>query len=266
MNKKELGILVFGHTRPLYIADVLESLKLQSAIQYVDLWLDGHQGKPDYQKLCELSFNIASNYDVNNIIKHNGHIGFRKLIITALEDAINKYKNIIILEDDCFPTRHCVEMFRESLEKIKDKNEIFSVYGHPFLIGEENNICTRFQGWGWGTTDDKLMPYLVKLKDCYLLPEWKYLEFVRQNLDSCTINRLDVTPPRLPTITLKKFFAWDETLALLTAIDKKSHYLTRERSIYNFGASANSSRFKYLKYYQEPPYNMVSHENIWDYY
>lgn len=264
--RKPFGILVFGHARPLHLADVLESLCRQHALQYVHVWLDGHQGQPDIKYKTELVADVVSKYDVAEVIRHNGNLGFRKLILQAFTYAVQKFDSFLVLEDDCFPTANAVTEFRDSLDDIAKNSDVFSVYGHPFLMAEEAGCCTRFQGWGWGTTSDKLRPYLDKLIDCYSLTEERYLEFVRSCLSEEVIQRLDVTPPRLATHTLTKFFAWDETLALLTALDGKVHRLTPTRTIYNFGASEDSSRFKNVDWYRKPPFNMVPHSEVWEYF
>lgn len=260
------GIILFGHTRPLYLADVLESLERQNALQYTHVWLDGHQGRPDVKHKTELAAEVVSNYAVAELCRHNGGLGFRKLILQALTHAVQQFDSFVVLEDDCFPTRNAVEMFREGLNTIANQDDVFSVYGHPFMMAEENGCCTRFQGWGWATTSVKMAPYLDKLIDCYSLTEARYLEFVSSALTNDLIERLDVTPPRLCTHTLTKFFAWDETLALLTAMDGKVHMKTKERAIYNFGASEDASRFKNVDWYRKPPFNMISHAEVWEYY
>ena len=65
--KDDLSILVFGHTRPLYIADVLESLDKQGAISSVDVWLDGHQGSPETKYKTELVREVVDKYDVRSV-------------------------------------------------------------------------------------------------------------------------------------------------------------------------------------------------------
>jgi hypothetical protein len=263
---QDVGIIVFGHTRPLSLADVLTSLKMQGSIGLVEVWLDGHQGRPDIKEKTEHVFQVASNFSVKKIHRHNGMLGFRKMVLIALRDAVQKYKHLIILEDDCFPTRDAINIFQEELLLIENKNNVFSVYGHPFLMPSEGEFFTRFQGWGWATTSEKLSPFLDKLVDCYSLPEERFLEFVNRALTDEIVAKLDITPPRQPTHTLRKFFAWDETLALLTAMEGMTHKKTPKRAIYNFGADLDSSRFKDIDWYTKPPFNMVRQSDVWSYY
>lgn len=264
--RSDLGILVFGHTRPLYIADVLKSIEKQGAISHVDVWLDGHQSVPEIEYKTELVKEVVSRYKVRNVFSHNGLLGFRKLILHALDYAAENYDHIIVLEDDCFPTHDAIDIFTQELDKIAGDNNIFSVYGHHFLLPDEGETCSRFQGWGWATTGSKLKSHVRKLIYLYSLREQEYLQFVNHSLTPQVLLKLDVTPPRQPTDTLRRFFAWDETLALITVLASQEHKKTPKRTIYNFGASEDSSRFKNVDSFSKPPFNMVSHDDIWDYF
>lgn len=260
---KNLAICVFGHTRGTFIGAVLESLRLQGAMEHVHVWLDGHQGNAALKAQTERVWGIVSQFPVAAIHRHNGQLGFRKLLLQALSEIVREYRSIIVLEDDCFPTRHAVRVFRHEIATIAELPEIFSVYGHPFLLPAETDTCTRFQGWGWGTTREKLVPVLEELIECYSLSERDYLHFVDQVLTDEVVSRIDVTPPRLVTMTLRRFFAWDETLALLTALRGQVHKPTVPRTIYNFGVGEDSSHFRNIAWCRMPPYNMIPPEEIW---
>jgi hypothetical protein len=173
---------------------------------------------------------------------------------------------MLLLEDDCFPTRNAVEIFREQLELISDDDSIFSVYGHPFLMSEERGYCNRFQGWGWATTSAKLAPYVDEMISLYSVPEPEYLDFVDRTLTPDLLERLDVTPPRQPSYVLRSFYAWDETLALLTARDNKRHKLTPQRTIYNCGIGQDASRFDGRDTFFKPPFNLIRPEEVWRYF
>lgn len=256
-------VVLFGYTRPRHIGLVLEGLKRQDALGMVHVWLDGHQGIPEPKKKTDQVREVVSNYSVARVHQHNGHIGFRKLMLQALDVMSSEFDHLLILEDDCFPTRSTIRIFREELEEIESRPEIFSVYGHPFLVEGEGETCSRFQGWGWGTTRDKLRPILEKLIECFLLTEEKYLEFVDHELTPEIISRIDITPPRQPSNTLRNFFAWDETICLLAALHGLTHKKTRRRTIYNFGVGDDTGHFKNIDWYRRPPFNMITPDEVW---
>lgn len=260
------GILVFGFNRALYLAEVLESLKKQNALPSTHVWLDGHQGSPRLRSRTELAFETVSRYPVAEIHRHHGNLGFRKLILQALSDAVERFDEFLVLEDDCFPTSDAVEVFQRELAEIRTRPDVFSIYGHPFLVKAERPVCTRFQGWGWASTADKMRPILKELIDCYSVPETDYLAFVKQMMTPDVKARLDVTPPRQPSHTLEKFFAWDETIALLTALRGWTHKPTSKRTIYNFGVGGDGAHFEDIEWFRKPPYNMVLREELWEHF
>jgi hypothetical protein len=263
---RDFGIFVFGHTRVAILGDLLESLKRQNAVHHVDLWLDGHQGKAGLKSEVQVTRRMADSYDVGVRRYHHGQLGFRKLMLQAMQSAVQNYRHLLFLEDDCFPSRFAVEVIRSEIEEIQDRAEVFSVYGHPFLMAEETGYCSRFQGWGWATTAEKLAPYVDRLIDCYSMSEHSYLNFTSEALTPEVVARLDVTPPRQPSVTLRAFFAWDETLALLTAMDGKVHKPTRQRVVFNCGIGTEQSHFGNNHRFLNPPFNLVPHSQVWEYF
>ena len=263
---EEFGIIVYGHSRPLHIADVLESLQKQHALKYTHVWIDGHQNVSAVKQKVELVNAVVDKFPVASKRSHTGALGFRKMLLQSLIHTIQHFETFLVLEDDCFPTSDAVASFQVELSKIRDQPEIFSVYGHHFLMPCEDPVCTRFQGWGWGTTSEKLKPILEQLIQLYSVTEEEYLAYVRSVLTDEIIDRLDVTPPRLPTACLTRFFAWDETVALLAALARMVHKKTPKRTIYNCGIGGDSSRFKSNEMFFKPPFNIVPHEKIWQYY
>jgi hypothetical protein len=140
------------------------------------------------------------------------------------------------------------------------------VYGHPFLTPSETETCARFQGWGWGTTSQKMLPILNELTQCFSMTESQYLEFVARTLTPEVEQAINVTPGRQPTDTLRRFFAWDETVCLLAARRGLAHKPTNPRVIYNFGLGTDGTHFDDVDVHRNPPFNMISLEEVWDVY
>jgi hypothetical protein len=265
-NLYKLGIALFGFKRPELIKNTLMSLEKQNALKYVHLWIDGDHGDPSLQKETKKTYEIACNFKIKKIHRHSGHLGFRKLMLDAQRYMAKNYSYIIFLEDDCFPVNNAINEFYKELRSIEDNNNIFSVYGHYFLVPEEKETITRFQGWGWGTTSKKLKPISDELFNLYMLSEEEYLKYIEIELNEELVKRIDVTPGRQPTATLKKFFAWDETLCLLCAMKGLVHKKTEKRLIYNCGAGQNSTHMRNIEYFRNPPLNMISSEEVWNYF
>lgn len=263
---EDFGIIVFGHTRLDALGAVLESLKRQDALQYTEVWLDGYQGNHQLRLKIQKTIDLVKTYPVKHLHTQAGNYGFRKMLILGLAEMCRKYRDILILEDDCFPTRDAVTEFKRELDLIRDNKNIFSVYGHHFKVDAEKETCARFQGWGWATTSEKLMPMLRQLIDCYSMPESNYLKFVRNTLTDKIKTQIDVTPPRQPSIVLENFFAWDETLCFLTALNHQVHKPTKVQTIYNCGMGKGSTHFDDITMFRKPPFNLITPEEVWQHF
>lgn len=260
------GIALFGHTRSDLILNSLESLAKQDALHVTHVFLDGHQGRLDLMAKTERVYQIVNAYPVKEIHRQNSAFGFRKMMLLAGEYMMRHYERMLFLEDDCFPVDGSIAAFNADLDEINKREDIFSVYGHHFLTPNEADPFPRFQGWGWATTAQKLRPVWDELKKCYLMSEADYLRFVKEKLTPDIRARIDVTPDRQPTDTLERFFAWDETVCLLTALRGQGHKPSAKRLIYNCGAGLEASHFKRLEQFRKPPFNMIAANEVWDYF
>jgi hypothetical protein len=265
-HKEQLGIAVFGFDRSDLMHNILTSLQKQGALQHVQVWIDGDQGNPKIFKRTEAVHQVAKKFPVKKIHRHRGNLGFRKIMLNAMHYMAYNYDRLIFLEDDCFPTKDAIKIFKEELDIIRKRTDIFSAYGHHFLVPTEGETIGRFQGWGWATTSNKLLPLLNDLTQCFLMSEEQYIEFIRETLTDEVLQIIDVTPGRQPTVTLRSFFAWDETLCLLCALKGLKHKKTHKRVIYNCGVGKNSTHFKNVMFFRKPPYNMISPKEVWTAY
>ena len=266
-KRKRTGIIVFGHSRPLLLRNLLESLRRQGTNNDIHVWLDGHHGRSSCieptTKCREL---VQKEFPEVHLTAMNSNMGIEKLTIDGLSFMSSRYKRIIVLEDDCFPTADAIAEFEQALDAIATRPEVYSVYGHHFLTETEGETITRFQGWGWATTREKLLPVLEEMKRCFAMAEPDYLRWVHQNLTPEVISRLDVTPGRNCVRVIASFFCWDGCTCLVTAIRGLVHKKTRERVIYNCGMGDGSMHFPQNDRFRLPPFNMITPQEVWSYY
>ena len=265
--KKPLGIAIYTFDRADSVESVLESLLLQDGLQHAHVWIDGDQGNPKRRKLLDETEKLVNTFPVKQVHRNRGNYGFRKMMIVSMRKMFEMYDRVLFLEDDCFPTRHALKGFSLELDRIENDDSVFSVYGHPFLTEQEKTgPIGRFQGWGWASTRDKLMPIWPSLLDAYLMSEDEYKNFINAELTDEVLKHIDVTPGRQPSSTFTKFFAWDEVLCFLTGQKGLTHQRTTERLIYNFGVGDSSTHFGNIDHYRKPPFNMVSINEIWEHF
>jgi hypothetical protein len=263
---EDFGIIVFAHTRQKHLRSILESLKKAGELHNTEVWFDGHQGKWELRQKIEKCVAIANEYSLKRMQQQQASFGFRKMMLLGLAYMCRNYNRFVVLEDDCFPSRNAVNEFRDALDVAQGRDDILTVYGHHFGMSEETGVCSRFQGWGWGANTEKFIPVLEDLYNIYNMTEIEYLEFVDKHLTEEIQSMIEVTPPRQPTVTLKNFFAWDETLGLLAAMRGYGHMPTKRRCIFNCGMGIESTHFPVKDKFRKPPYNMITVEEVWEYF
>ncbi|WP_284757531.1 FkbM family methyltransferase [Agrobacterium sp. fls2-241-TYG-188a] len=263
----ETGIIVFGFRRREALWNVLESLRRQGFLANTHVWLDGHAHRHELQEDVTACRELANSFVDAQWRIHNGHLGIEKMMLDGLAFMARNYENIIVLEDDCFPTANAIREFELTLRAVSTDPTVFSVYGNPFRVDSEGARFSRFQGWGWATTRTKLLPVLSQLKSMFSMSEADYLSWVNEALDLQVIERLDVTPGRNVTDVLRQQFSWDSGIALLSAVLGLEHVKTSIPVIYNCGIGENSGHFHEDSLrFRQPPFNMIGVEEVWQYY
>lgn len=257
------GILVTGHSRPELLKNTLESLARQGAIAQTHVWLDGHQGFADLIGPVYECRSIAAHFAPAELVAYSGRVGIEKLMLDALAAMADRYSRVIVLEDDCFPTRSAVRVFEQELDRIENEPSVYSVYGHHFLLPTEGETLTRFQGWGWATTAAKLRPVLEQARECYSWAEPKYLRWAEEHLTPEVCARLAVTPGRNPVETIRAFYCWDGCTCLITAARGLCHRRTSRRVVYNCGMGERSGHFPLEERFRKPPINMIAPSEVW---
>lgn len=264
---KPFGIIVFGHRRRRHLSSVLESLKRQDVLDSTHVWLDGYAHASEFMDQVAACRSLRRDFHQAHWQFGGGRLGIEKLMLDGLSFMARQYERIIVLEDDCFPTHNAIKVFLDEIAEIENDPAIYSVYGHHFATSKEGATISRFQGWGWATTRNKLLPVLSQLKAMFMMTEADYLRWTDSALTPGIIAKLDVTPGRDVVAVLRRQFSWDSGTALLTAILGMSHRKTSERVIYNCGLGADSGHFKIVAdNHRQPPFNMIGVDEVWQYF
>ena len=266
VGESDSGIIVYGFRRPLHLENTLESLVRQDVNFPVYVFLDGpFRRSNEVIALNQQCRDLRAKFSQFEWAVYHSNVGIEKLMLDGLSVMAKKHENIIVLEDDCFPTRDAIRVFSEELDEIRDDPTIYSVYGHHFLSSHEGAFCPRFQGWGWATTRTKLQRLYADLRQCFLWPEPHYLQWVRQRLTPEVLERINMRG-RNPVGTLRLHYTWDSCTVLLTAIHGWRHKRSKQRIIYNCGMGEGSrfllsARHAFLR---EPPFNMITPDEVWE--
>jgi hypothetical protein len=239
-----LVVLVFGFRRPRALYYVLEGLRRQGALALTQVWLDGHQEDPTIWPKVEACARLAERFPGATWVRNGARVGVAKLLIHALGKAVDAFDAVLVLEDDCFPAEDAVRVLRHELERFRDDDETFSVYGHLLgLPGEHERSIVTFQSWGWAATSSKIRLLLPEFRRLWMLPEADFLQEVRDALTPEIRRALDRVPGKSDTDALTRRFCWDATMAFLAAKAGMGSRATPHGVVHNFGMGMDSGHF-----------------------
>jgi hypothetical protein len=213
-----------------------------------------------FVKACQA---LEASYPEAQWYKYGSGCGFVKLFIDAILLNCSRHKQLIILQDDCYPAPSAIDALLLSLREIENDPHIFSVYGHHFGTPDEGPETSAFQCWGWGSSSEKLQPIVTELSCLWGMPEPRAIDWFKQNMTPEIRARMDVFPGRSESKLLDRRLCHDAAMAFLIARKGMSNRKTQEHVIYNFGIGERCWHFpSLLDFYLKPPFNMITKSDL----
>src|SRR5262245_43415723 len=106
----DLGIIVFGHRRAGLMRNLLESLRRQGALDRTHVWVDGIAHAGELRPKVEAERALQKEYPGAGWVHCHGRLGIEKMMLDGLTDMARRYRDIVVLEDDCFPTADAIDV------------------------------------------------------------------------------------------------------------------------------------------------------------
>ena len=110
---------------------VLESLRLQGALDRTHVWIDGTQGLAQFHLMQECSLKIAHRFPIRELRSHQGNHGIDRVMLLALGEMSRLYDRVLILEDDCFPVQGAIDLFEQCLAEIVERLRLIRSMAAP---------------------------------------------------------------------------------------------------------------------------------------
>lgn len=109
------------------------------------------------------------------VIKRKNHLECSESICSAVNEIINQYGKVIVLEDDVITHKNFLAFMNEALNFYQNNAEIWNVLSYnPMVIKEKNSktdvfLTRSFMPWGWATWKDRWDMVDWDRKRCNLL-------------------------------------------------------------------------------------------------
>ena len=163
---KELApIVLFVYNRLDHTILTINSLKnnflADKSILYI--YSDAPKNKKDIESVSAVRNYIKKTIGFKKItiIERNNNMGLADSIIDGVSSIVNKYKKVIVLEDDLVTSKYFLTFLNESLNEHVNNKNIMSIAGYSFPIEIPKNynydvyIFYRCMSWGWATWKDR---------------------------------------------------------------------------------------------------------------
>lgn len=158
-------IVLFTFNRLEHTKETINALKKNYLASESELFIysDGARNELEKVKINDLRIYLRGidGFKKITIIESEKNMGLAKSVINGVTDIINKYKKIIVLEDDLITSKYFLCYMNESLNMFKSREDIWSIAGYSPNI----NICKKYNddiyltkrgcSWGWATWKDR---------------------------------------------------------------------------------------------------------------
>lgn len=161
-------VALFAYNRPDHIKVTLDALTRNALAAQTDLFVfsDGPKGEHDAAAVTAVRnlVRAVSGFASMTLVERPVNMGLARSVISGVTEILEKYENIIVLEDDLVTSRNFLAYMNEALDHYRNDPMAFSVTGHTFpdsylKIPADYPFDTyaghRCSSWSWGTWRDR---------------------------------------------------------------------------------------------------------------
>lgn len=161
-------ITLFVYNRPDHTNKTIEALKKNKFAKESELFIfsDGPKKQEDASKVKEVRKYLKTIDGFNDVFikESEKNKGLANSIISGVTEVINKYRKVIVLEDDLITSPVFLEYMNFLLNRYEAEKKVYSVtgYNHPEKIMKipkdykyDIYFNPRASSWSWGTWKDR---------------------------------------------------------------------------------------------------------------
>lgn len=188
-------ICLFTYNRLNETRQTVEALKRNYLAAESELFVfsDGPKNGKSYQKVAEVRdfLKTITGFKTIQITESPVNRGLADSIISGVSQVIQKFGQVIVLEDDLITSPNFLIFMNQALEFYKSIDRIFSISGYTLdLPSLKNNTKDYYLGyrassWGWGTwsTQWEKVDWDMHNFNSVIFNPWKHLKFLRGGSD-----------------------------------------------------------------------------------
>lgn len=158
-------IVLFVYKRLDHAQQTVTLLQINKLAQDSDLIIfsDSHKGADDKKGVDDVREYIKGLKGFKNIqiIERETNYGLAKNIVEGVTEVINRYKKVIVLEDDLLTSQNFLCYMNQTLDYYQSRDDIFAISGYNADLKslrdhkEDMYLSYRPSSWGWATWKDQ---------------------------------------------------------------------------------------------------------------
>lgn len=150
-------IVLFAYNRPWHLAQTVEALRQNELADQSDLviYSDGPKTPADLPKIEEVRryLRTIDGFKSIQIVERQKNYGLATSIITGVNETINHYGRIIVMEDDLVTSPYFLKYMNEALNFYEQEDQVISIVGYIYPVEglPEKFFLRGTDCLGWGT-------------------------------------------------------------------------------------------------------------------
>ena len=159
-------IVLFVYDRPAHTRRTLEALAANARARESELFVYADGPKEgataeELEKIRETRDVVRSGEWCKNVtlVEAEKNKGLATSIVSGVTEIVNRFGQVIVLEDDLVVGKHFLKFMNDALERYRDEKRVFHVCGYRFPVKRADAKKAYFYPvmdcWGWATWADR---------------------------------------------------------------------------------------------------------------
>lgn len=152
-------IALFVYNRPEHTRFTVEALQKNHLAKESDFFIysDGSKDESDKKKIQEVRnyLKTIEGFKKITIIERDRNLGLADNIVSGVTEIVNKYRYIIVLEDDIVTSNYFLQYMNNALDKYKNVEQVMHLAAYMPAMETaglpESFFLRQSSCWGWAT-------------------------------------------------------------------------------------------------------------------
>lgn len=158
-------VVIFTFNRLEHTKKTIEALKknIFASESEVYIYSDGARNTEEGKKVNEVRQYLkkVDGFKSVSVIEAENNKGLANSVLNGVTEIINRYSNVIVLEDDLVTSKYFLKYMNEGLSLYETRKDIWSLSGYgpnieiPNEYKDDIYVTKRGSSWGWSTWKDR---------------------------------------------------------------------------------------------------------------